>query len=57
MVFFVKHGDLKFEVFTLNSKENITDLVNLIKTISAREDEGAGLEYNLTEMLNTCKNL
>ena len=31
--FFSKHGALKFEVFTLNNKENIMDFVNLSKTI------------------------
>jgi len=42
--FFRKHGVLKFEVFTLNSKENMMDFVNLAKTISASEDEEVWLE-------------
>jgi len=42
--FFVRHGVLKFEVFTLNSKENMMDFVNLAKTISASEDEEVWLE-------------
>jgi len=42
--FFRKHGVLKFEVFTLNSKENMMDFVNLAKTISAGEDEEIWLE-------------
>ena len=42
--FFMKHGVLKFEVFTLNSKENMMDFVNLAKTISASKDEEVWLE-------------
>jgi hypothetical protein len=37
--FFRKHGALKFEVFILNSNENIIDFVNLSKTISAGDEE------------------
>lgn len=42
--FFMKHGVLKFEVFTLNSKENMMDFVNLAKMVSADEDEEIWLE-------------
>lgn len=42
--FFIKHGILKFEVFTLNSKENMMDFVNFAKTISAGEDEEVWIE-------------
>ena len=42
--FFIKYGALKFEVFTIHSRENMMDLVNLAKTISANEDEEVWLE-------------
>jgi len=42
--FFMKHGVLKFEVFTLNARENMMDFVNLSKTISANDDEDVWLE-------------
>jgi len=42
--FFMKHGVSKFEVFNLNSRENMMDFVNLAKTISANEDEEVWLE-------------
>jgi len=42
--FFIKYGALKFEVFTIHSRENMMDLVNLSKTISANEDEEVWLE-------------
>lgn len=42
--FFMKHGVSKFEVFTLKSKENMMEFVNLAKTISASEDEEVWLE-------------
>ncbi len=42
--FFMKHGVLKFEVFTLNARENMMDFVNLSKTISANVDEDVWLE-------------
>ena len=42
--FFIKYGALKFEVFTIHSRENMMDFVNLAKTISANEDEEVWLE-------------
>jgi uncharacterized protein YbaA (DUF1428 family) len=42
--FFMKYGVLKFEVFNLNSRENIMDFVNLSKPISANDDEDVWLE-------------
>ena len=42
--FFMKYGALKFEVFTINNRENMMDFVNLAKTISANEDEEVWLE-------------
>lgn len=42
--FFMKHGVLKFEVYNLNSRENMMQFVNLAKTISASEDEDVWLE-------------
>ena len=42
--FFMKHGISKFEVFNLNSRENMMDFVNLSKTISANDDEDVWLE-------------
>jgi uncharacterized protein YbaA (DUF1428 family) len=42
--FFMKYGVLKFEVFNLNSRENMMDFVNLSKTISANNDEDVWLE-------------
>ena len=37
--FFIKHGASSFEVFSLTSRENMMEFVNLSKTISASEDE------------------
>ena len=42
--FFMKHGVLKFEVFNLNTRENMMDFVNLSKIISANNDEDVWLE-------------
>ena len=42
--FFMKHGVLKFEVFNLNTRENMMDFVNLSKIISAKDDEDIWLE-------------
>ena len=42
--FFMKHGVSKFEVFNLNSRENMMYFVNLSKTISANDDEDVWLE-------------
>ncbi|MDN5845866.1 MAG: DUF1428 family protein [Candidatus Nitrosocosmicus sp.] len=42
--FFMKYGILKFEVFTLNSRNDMMDITNLAKTISASEDEDVWLE-------------
>ena len=42
--FFMKYGALKFEVFTIDNRENMMDFVNLAKTISANEDEEVWLE-------------
>ncbi len=41
---FIKYGALKFEVFTIDNRENMMDFVNLAKTISANEDEEVWLE-------------
>ena len=40
----MKYGALKFEVFTIDNRENMMDFVNLAKTISANEDEEVWLE-------------
>ena len=37
--FFIKHGASSFEVFSLTSRENMMEFVNLSKTISASEEE------------------
>jgi len=37
--FFIKHGASSFEVFSLTSRENMMEFVNLSKTISASDDE------------------
>lgn len=42
--FFMKYGALKFEVFTINNRENMMDFVNLAKTFSANEEEDVWLE-------------
>lgn len=42
--FFMKHGASSFEVFSLTSRENVMEFVNLGKTISANEEEDVGLE-------------
>ena len=42
--FFIKHGASNFEVFSLTSRENMMEFVNLSKTISASEDEEVWLE-------------
>lgn len=42
--FFAKHGASSFEVFSLNSRENMMEFVNLSRTISASEDEEVWLE-------------
>ena len=42
--FFIKHGASSFEVFSLTSRENMMEFVNLSKTISASEDEEVWLE-------------
>lgn len=42
--FFKRHGVSKFEVFNLNSRENMMEFVNLSKTISASDDEEVWLE-------------
>lgn len=42
--FFMKHGVLKFEVYNLNTRENMMEFVNLAKTISAADDEDVWLE-------------
>jgi uncharacterized protein YbaA (DUF1428 family) len=42
--FFMKHGVSKFEVYNLNSRENMMDFVNLSNTISANDDEDVWLE-------------
>ena len=36
--FFIKHGVSSFEVFSLTSRENVMEFVNLSKTITASED-------------------
>ena len=40
----MKHGASNFEVFSLSSRENIMEFVNLSKTISATEEEEVWLE-------------
>ena len=42
--FFTKHGASSFEVFSLDSRENMMEFVNLSKTISASEEEEVWLE-------------
>ena len=42
--FFTKHGVSGFEVFSLDSRENVMEFVNLSKTISASEEEEVWLE-------------
>jgi hypothetical protein len=42
--FFTKHGASGFEIFSLTSKENLLEYVNLSQTISASEDEEVWLE-------------
>ena len=42
--FFIKHGASSFEVFSLTSRENMMEFVNLSKTISASEEEEVWLE-------------
>ena len=42
--FFIKHGASSFEVFSLTSRENMMEFVNLSKTISASDDEEVWLE-------------
>lgn len=42
--FFMKHGASNFEVFTLATRDNIMEFVNLSKTISASEEEEVWLE-------------
>jgi hypothetical protein len=51
---FKKHGVLKFEVFNLNSRENMMDFVNLSKTISANDDEDVWLEIQSYKDAKTC---
>jgi uncharacterized protein YbaA (DUF1428 family) len=41
---FTKHGASSFEVFSLDSRENMMEFENLSKTISASEDEEVWLE-------------
>jgi len=42
--FFIKHGASNFEVFSLTSRENVMEFVNLSRTISASDDEEVWLE-------------
>ena len=42
--FFIKHGASSFEVFSLTSRENMMEFVNLSKTISASDDEEVWFE-------------
>jgi uncharacterized protein YbaA (DUF1428 family) len=42
--FFTKHGASGFEVFSLDSRENVMEFVNLSKTISATIEEEVWLE-------------
>ena len=48
--FFTKHGASSFEVFSLDSRENMMEFVNLSKTILATKMKKFGLKYNPTEM-------
>lgn len=42
--FFMKHGILKFEVYNLNTREDMMGFVNLAKTISASDNEDVWME-------------
>ena len=42
--FFMKHGVLKFEVYNLNTRENMMEFVNIAKTISAGDNEEVWME-------------
>ena len=42
--FFIKHGASSFEVFSLTSRDNMMEFVNLSKTISASDDDEVWLE-------------
>jgi len=42
--FFTRHGASGFEVFSLDSRENVMEFVNLSNTISASEEEEVWLE-------------
>jgi uncharacterized protein YbaA (DUF1428 family) len=41
---FRKHGGMGFEVFQLNSTENMMDWTNIAKTVSANQDEEIWME-------------
>jgi hypothetical protein len=41
---FRKHGGLHYEVFQLNSTENMMDWINIAKTMSANQDEEIWVE-------------
>ncbi|HKR72540.1 MAG TPA: DUF1428 family protein [Candidatus Nitrosocosmicus sp.] len=42
--FFMKHGVLKFEVYNLNSREDMMEFVNLAKIMSASDNEDVWME-------------
>lgn len=42
--FFMKHGVLKFEVYNLNTREDMMEFLNLSKTISASDNEDVWME-------------
>ena len=42
--FFIKHGVLKFEVYNLNARNDMTEFMNIAKTISASSDEDVWME-------------
>ncbi len=48
--FFMKYGASNFEVFSLTSRENMMEFVNLSKTISAKRRRKYGLRSNPIEM-------
>jgi uncharacterized protein YbaA (DUF1428 family) len=41
---FRKHGGLRYEIFQLNSTENMMDWTNIAKTMSANQDEEIWVE-------------
>ena len=42
--FFMKHGVLRFEVYSLNDRKDMMEFVNIAKTISAGDNEEVWME-------------